>query len=372
MLPGMEAIEQWLTLIRAPGLHIDLLRPYPELLAHPPALLSLAPEALRALELPAAATRWLRAPDAARVASDLRWFEASHCRLLVWGSDDYPPLLAATPSAPLALFVRGEPAILLSVQLAMVGSRNPTAGARRDAGEFATAFAQAGLTITSGLALGIDAASHEGALNGGRTIAVLGTGLDEIYPAENRALADRILAQAGALVSEFPPGTVPLPQNFPRRNRLISGLTIATLVIEAAQHSGSLITARLAAAQGRDVFALPGSIHNPLSRGCHRLIRAGAALVETPAEVLSHLNIPFIEQTLRNIAQPLVSGSGGEPRLDKDYKILLDALGFDPVSIDALVDRTGLPSQSLASMLLILELEGRVGMHPGGRYVQRS
>jgi DNA processing protein len=368
----MEAIEQWLTLIRAPGLHIDLLRRYPELLAHPPALLSLRPEALRALDLPAATTRWLCAPEAARVAADLRWFEASNSRLLVWGSADYPPLLTTTPSAPLALFVRGEPASLLSLQLAMVGSRNPTAGARHDAHEFAAAFALAGLTITSGLALGIDAACHEGALSGGRTIAVLGTGLDQIYPAENRALADRILAQQGALVSEFPPGTAPLPQNFPRRNRVISGLAIGTLVVEAAQRSGSLITARLAAAQGRDVFALPGSIHNPLSRGCHRLIRAGAALVETPAEVLSHLNIPFIEQTLRNILQPSVTGPAEEARLDKHYKILLDALGFDPVSIDALVERTGLPSQSLASMLLILELEGRVGLHPGGRYVRRS
>jgi DNA processing protein len=181
--------------------------------------------------------------------------------------------------------------------------------------------------------------------------------------------AERI-ALTGALVSEFPPGTPPLKEHFPRRNRLISGLSLGVLVVEAARRSGSLITARLAGAQGREVFALPGSIHNPMTRGCHELIRQGAKLVETAADVLGELKLPFSKQDVE--PKPAAADGPGAkaPQLDKEYEILLDALGFEPASIDALVDRTGLPSQSVASMLLILELEGRVGLHPGGRYAR--
>ncbi len=363
-------IDHWLALARAPGLHADHLRDHPDLLADPTSLVHLSLHALQAVGLSPAAASWLAAPDAALLAADRAWLERSGVHLLTLGSASYPPLLSEIPSAPLVLFVRGSSDCLLTLQLAMVGSRNPTASGRRDAFAFAAALAGSGLVITSGLALGIDTASHQGALSAGRTIAVLGAGLDQIYPAGNCALAEAVVAQGGALVSEFPPGTTPLPRNFPQRNRLISGLTVGTLVVEAARRSGSLITARLAGAQGREVFALPGSIHNPLSRGCHALIRAGAQLVESADDILLQLRIPYTKQEL--VQNGGTAADGGEPGkpLDKNYKILLDALGFEPTSVDALVDRTGLSSQSLASMLLILELEGAVGLHPGGRYVR--
>ena len=249
----------------------------------------------------------------------------------------------------------------------MVGSRNPTAGGRATAREFAAFFARAGLTITSGLALGIDAACHEGALaGGGPTVAVLGCGLDQIYPREHQALAERIAA-TGAVISEFPPGTAPLPAYFPQRNRIIAGLSHGTLVVEAAQRSGSLITARLAGVAGREVFAIPGSIHNPLARGCHQLIRQGAKLVERPEDVLCELKISLVAQLVAS-APARTSAPQAAPALDKEYKILLDALAFEPASVDSLIERTGMNSESIASMLLILELDGHVAPHPGGRY----
>jgi DNA processing protein len=266
--------------------------------------------------------------------------------------------------APPVLFVRGEPAHLADPQLAIVGSRNPTAGGRDTARAFAGALARAGLTITSGLALGIDAACHAGALDvGGTTLAVCGHGPDQVYPREHAALAARIAA-AGALVSEFAPGTPPHRSHFPQRNRIIAGLTLGTLVIEAARESGSLITARCAGDAGREVFAIPGSIHNPLAKGCHALIRQGAKLVEDVSDIWSELPNLQLEQTL-TAAQP---GAAPAPRLDKAHEILLDALAFEPVSIDALIDRTGLTSESVASMLLILELGGHVESQAGGRY----
>jgi DNA processing protein len=203
----------------------------------------------------------------------------------------------------------------------------------------------------------------------GQPIAVLGTGIDAIYPRQHRTLAARIAA-AGALVSEYPPGSPPIRANFPRRNRIISGLCLGTLVVEAARHSGSLITARLAGEQGREVFAIPGSIHNPLARGCHALIRSGAKLVESADDILSELKFISIKQTLMKPPADLRVGAATAAWLDKDYKILLDALGFEPASLDMLVERTGLPSQSVASMLLFLELEDVVGLHSGGRYLR--
>ena len=281
----------------------------------------------------------------------------------------YPPQLARLDAAPALLYVYGDPVLLHARQLAVVGARDPTPGGRHDAREFARALASAGLIITSGLARGIDAAAHEGALAAaGRTLAALGSGLDVLYPPEHRDLAERMLARGGALVSEFPPGSAPRRAHFPRRNRLIGALSCGTLVIEAAIHSGSLITARWAARLGRRVFAVPGSIHNPLSRGCHALLRAGARLVESPADVLAGLDLPYVNQSPAPSGVAPESGATRPPALDKDFEILLDALGFEPLSIDALADRTGLPSPNLASMLLILELEGRIGLHAGGRY----
>jgi len=310
----------------------------------------------------------LLSPDDAAIDADLRWLDAARAALVPFGSPLYPEMLAQTRRGPAVLYVLGDARTLGEAQLAMVGSRNPTPVGRRTARDFAAAFARVGLSITSGLALGIDGASHEGALAaGGITVAVCGNGLDVVYPREHCALAARIREQ-GALVSEFPPGTPPLAAHFPQRNRILSGLALGTLVVEASIRSGSLNTAGHALEQGREVFAIPGSIHSPVTRGCHKLIREGAKLVESAADVLSELRIPeHMRRPAAAVASPRAA-PGAARAMDKDYEMLLDALGFEPASIDALVERTGLPSESIASMLLILELDGRVAPHPGGRY----
>jgi len=348
---------------RAPGLNAAALD---ELIAAAGGELERALDApaLRAVELPDATRSFIGSPDERAVAADLAWLAASGARVLLCSDPDYPPLLRQISGAPPVLYVLGSVPALSTPQLAIVGSRSPTPAGSATAREFAAFFARAGLTITSGLALGIDAASHEGALaGGGATIAVCGAGLDRLYPRENAGLAARI-RECGALVSEFPPRTPPLRGNFPRRNRIIGGLSLGTLVVEAARQSGSLITARLAGDAGREVFAIPGSIHSPLSRGCHQLLREGAKLVEEAQDVLSELKIPVSkERLMTRPAEP--------PRavaLDKEYEMLLDALGFTPATIDVLVARTRLRAESVASMLLILELEGRVATLPGGRY----
>lgn len=320
------------------------------------------------VELTTAQRAWLKAPDLARVAADEDWLDAASVTLLPASSPQYPALLALSPDAPGILYVRGDVTVLDEPQIAMVGSRNPTAGGRDTARHFAAQFARAGLGITSGLALGIDTASHEGALAaGGVTTAVLGCGLDVVYPPQNRELADRIAA-SGAVISEFPPGTAAIRAHFPQRNRIIAGLAAGTLVVEAACRSGSLITARLAGVAGREVFAIPGSIHNPLVRGCHALIRQGAKLVEFADDVLAELKISLADQMAGTPATARSKPSAGGPVLDKAYKILLDALAFEPASVDSLIERTGLNSESITSMLLILELDGHVAPHPGGRY----
>jgi DNA processing protein len=359
----MEVTKVRAMLARAPGLRAE----------HVHALFALtggesglegAMQLPREVELPPAARAFLTAPDEGALHADLQWIKASGARLILCTEPAYPSLLTATAGAPPVLFVLGAVEALQSPQLAIVGSRNPTAAGRKTARYFAVVLAEAGITITSGLALGVDAAGHEGALGaGGTTVAVLGTGLDTVYPLENRRLAARI-REHGALVSEFPPRTPPLRRNFPQRNRIISGLSYGTLVVEAANRSGSLITARLAAEQGRDVFAIPGSIHNPQSRGCHKLIRDGATLVETPADVLAELQIAPQKQCITRATR----GTESAVALDKEYEMLLDALGFEPATIDVLIERTGLPGESIASMLLILELEGCVAALPGGRY----
>jgi len=351
--PGLDAAALALVAAESPDL---------ALLEHP------NPERLAQLGLTSRTIASLRCPDEARIAGDLRWLADSGCHLLSCTSHDYPDLLRRSPGAPPVLFVRGHAEVLNEPQLAMVGSRNPTAGGRATARRFAASFARLGLCITSGLALGIDAACHEGALESdGHTVAVLAHGLDVIYPAVHQALAERIVA-SGALVSEFPPGTAPVAARFPQRNRIIAGLSHGTLVVEAAHDSGSLITARLAGVAGREVFAIPGSIHNPLARGCHQLIRQGAKLVEEIDDVLAELKISLAAQLLAAPAAAPAGTSEGGAALDKEYKILLDALAFEPASVDSLIERTGMNSESIASMLLILELDGHVAPHPGGRY----
>ncbi len=366
MLAGMETHAACALFARTPSLTAEHLR---SLIAETGSLeLAAAHAPTLITPLPASAKAFLAAPDHAAVEADLRWSETSGAQLIPCTSPAYPSLLARTVGAPPVLYVLGDVEALSMPQLAIVGSRNPTAGGKATAKEFAAFFAKAGLGITSGLALGIDAASHEGALQGGGlTIAVCGQGLDRIYPRQHEALAARIRG-SGAIVSEFPPRTAPLRAHFPQRNRIISGLSLGTLVVEAARHSGSLITARYALEQDREVFAIPGSIHNPLSRGCHKLIREGAKLVEAADDVLSELQIPVLGQSLATSSESGAQSAGTGSALDKDYEMLLDALGFESSSIDALAQRSGLQSESVASMLLILELEGRVAPHPGGRY----
>ncbi len=309
-----------------------------------------------------------RFPD--HVDETLAWLEDDNHHLLVLGAPGYPEMLGDIPGPAKLLFVVGDPSVLSLPTLAIVGSRNPTQGGARTAYEFARHLAGTGFCIASGLAQGIDTKAHEGALDtGGKTVAFLGHGIDRVYPAANRDLAHRIAA-SGALVSEFPLGTAPHKTHFPQRNRLISGTSLGTLVVEAARQSGSLITARLAGEQGREVFAIPGSIHNPMARGCHWLIRNGARLVETADDILEEL-APLLghmaeTQAASEDGDSLGQDTGAEP--SAEHKELLDIMGHDPIGLDELAESSGLTIDQLSSMLLILELEGRVEKLSGGRY----
>jgi DNA processing protein len=305
--------------------------------------------------------------DASPSAPDA-WLAEPDQHLLTRGEPGYPALLANLSDAPSGLFVKGDVSALGLPALAIVGSRNPTRGGERNAFEFARHMAASGFVIVSGLATGIDAAAHRGAIAaGGITVAVLGNGVDVVYPSSNRQLAAEVAA-SGALVSEYPPGTEPRRAYFPQRNRLISGLSLGTLVVEAARRSGSLITARLAAEQGREVFAIPGSIHNPLARGCHRLIRDGAKLVESADDVFSELG-PLAAHALEKLKATADPGAAPAPeRDDEEYVKLRQSLSHDPVDIDTLVRQSGLTIEQVSSMLLILELDGSVEKLPGGRF----
>lgn len=318
--------------------------------------------------------------DATGAAADIRWLnEDSSHHVIFLSQAEYPAMLAQIHRPPPALFLKGDVSLLHTVQLAIVGSRNPTPGGIENARAFARNLAATGLTITSGLATGIDGAAHRGALDvkpemsnlgrSGHTIAVAATGLDRIYPARHRDLAHEI-AEFGLLVSEFPVGIGPLQANFPRRNRLISGLSIGTLVVEAARRSGSLITARYAMEQGREVFAIPGSIHSPQSRGCHWLIRQGAKLVETAEdiveEILPILSLEGDSHKQKTDANTILSA------LPETERTLLDAIGYDPVSIDKLVLRTGMEVSELSITLSQLELKGLLGILPGGLYIRTA
>lgn len=367
----------WLILLRAPGLGPAGLRSLVRRAGSAAAALADVERLRGEFRFGSDTLAWLRQPDGARVDADLAWLDSPGHHLLACDDPAFPGTLQEIGAAPAALFVAGDPALLWRPQVAVVGARGASAAGLAHARSFVRALAQAGFVVTSGLADGIDGAAHAAALDaGGATIAVMGTGPDLVYPRKHRALAARIAA-GGALVSEFPPGTTARTDHFPRRNRLISGLSLGTLVVEASLKSGSLITARLAADQGREVFALPGSILNPLARGCHRLIRDGARLVEEPEEIVAEL-APLAAaqgQRLRDrLAAPGAVGPGeaaspGMPARDADYARLLAALGHDPASLDELAERTGLSIAALASMLLVLELEGQVGGR-GGRYAR--
>lgn len=297
------------------------------------------------------------------IDNELFWLNKNNIQLIALEDAAYPALLREIYDPPLVLYVRGNTKILALPQIAIVGSRHPTQTGKALAGQFAKELASAGLVVTSGLARGIDGASHSGALTAnGKTIAVLGTGLKHIYPKTHQKLAEDIVKQEGALVSEFPLNTPPKAANFPIRNRVISGLSLGVLVIEAAIRSGSLITARLALEQNRDVFAIPGSTHNPLARGCHQLIRLGAKLVETSDEVLEDIH-PTIKPTKASI--PLSSRQ--EPiDLDPTLQRVLTHIGYEITALDVIILRSGLTAAEVSSMLLSLELESYVRVVPGG------
>ena len=348
--------------------------------ASPQAALDAGARAWRAAGLDDSQVRALDAAATADPATHQRaldWLAEPGHHLLGWHDPDYPPLLRRISSPPLALFVAGDPDLLWHPSVAVVGSRSPTAGGRDNARDFAHALATTGLGVTSGLAAGVDTVAHEAALAAdGITVAVTGSGLDLPYPRSNANLQARI-GSRGAVVSEYLPGTEARREHFPSRNRIIAGLALGVLVIEAAQRSGALITARLASDAGRDVFAVPGSIHNPMARGCHRLIRDGAGLVESAHEVIAAI-APLASElgdALRNRLAGPISTAGkaaGTPAMadtpdDPDYHHLWQALGHDPTGMDQLVTRTGLTTAQLSSMLLVMELDGRV-VAAHGRY----
>lgn len=373
-------ISYWLALLHAPGVgpatFLALLDHY----ITPRAVFERVanhhgPAEDAAPRLSAATAAYLRNPDWASVEKDLAWLAQPDNHIITLHDPAYPALLKHIAVAPPLLFVHGQPGVLGRSQLAIVGSRNPSAGGKEIAHDFARHLASVGLTITSGLALGVDAASHRGALAAGDaegvTVAVTGTGLDRVYPARHRDLAHQI-AERGALVSEFPPGTPPLPENFPRRNRIISGLSAGVLVVEAALQSGSLITARLAGEQGREVFAVPGSIHNPLARGCHALIRQGAKLVENVHDILEEFAALGLGVSAGRC--PEDADTDPTPGLDiEDNQMkLLNFMDFSPASVDTLVERSGLTPEQVSSMLLVLELHSRVESVAGGLYIRVS
>ena len=375
----MERAEltAWLRLTLTPGVGNDTARKLLAAFGSAEAVFEQSQAALRQLGsdklVSGIVTEPLKLPELLQATVD--WLAGGDDRIVApIGSKHYPATLLDIEDPPLVLYMQGSQLNraqtapdLIANNLAIVGSRNPTPQGEANARQFAKAFAEQGLCIVSGMALGVDGAAHDGALSGGgQTIAVVGTGLDRVYPKKHLALAHRIVA-SGLIISEFPIGTPPLNANFPKRNRIISGLSVGTLVVEAALKSGSLITARLASEQGKDVFAIPGSIHSPQSRGCHYLIKQGAKLVETAQDVMEELKIPLSRATLPSHDDEEASEGLTSSSFAGDSSLLSD-LGFDIVSLDALQARTGLPTPELQAKLLELELDGFVTRLPGGLF----
>jgi DNA processing protein len=361
---GGEELIPWLRLTLVPGIGAARQRQLLAAFGPPDKIFSSSRHAIAQIIGDELAGRLLAADTQAQIQATQEWLQEAGNTILTLGDPDYPVCLLEISDPPVLLYVKGNPAWLNRPSLAMVGARSATPQGAATARAFAQSLAGVGLTIVSGLALGIDAAAHEGAVaEAGGTVAVIGTGIDRIYPASNKALAHRI-AEAGAIVSEFPLGTPALAANFPRRNRIIAGLARGVLVVEAALGSGSLITARLAAEQGREVFAIPGSIHSPLSKGCHRLIRDGAKLVETAADVLEELRWNGLA------AQPSSPPPQPIPEPAPEESQVLAALGHDPADLDALAQRCGLTADALYAILLPMELDGRIARLPGGRFQQ--
>jgi DNA processing protein len=354
------SLEAWLALSLTPGLGGEGARRLLKEFGSPEAVFAASISSLKPFIRADVAAEIGRGIDKDAVAPVLAWLEDASNHIVTLADGDYPQALLNIPDPPLLLYVKGRLDLLNHPALAIVGSRGATPQGIGNAEAFAKSLSETGLCIVSGMAHGIDAAAHRGALRGqGSSIAVVGTGLDKVYPAANRDLA-HMLAQQGTLISEFPLGTPPLPANFPRRNRIISGMSLGCLVVEASLQSGSLITARLAIEQGRDVFAIPGSIHAPQSKGCHALLKQGAKLAESAKDILDELGgmlaVPAGNQAAQDI-DPQGAGTA-----------LLDHLGFDPVDVDTLRIRSGLTITELSAMLLSLELSGHINMMPGGLY----
>ncbi|MCX7171182.1 MAG: DNA-processing protein DprA [Proteobacteria bacterium] len=368
-MPTDANLASWLRLTLIPGVGGETRRKLLQAFGLPEAIFNAGVSALRGV-VGAPLTELLLQADAGLTAAievALGWASEPGNHLVTLADSDYPQALLSSDDPPTLLYLKGRVELLNRPGFAIVGSRNATPQGEANAEAFAAALADVGLTIVSGLALGIDAAAHRGALSvrkesAGSTIAVIGTGANRIYPARNRELA-RAIAQHGVIVSEFPLETPALAANFPRRNRLIAGLAQGCLVVEAAARSGSLITARLAAEAGRDVFALPGSIHAPLAKGCHQLIKQGAKLVESAQDILEELNWQSATMPACN-----ETAAAKDAIIDAAAAQLLAVLGHDPCDIDTLAARAGLTPEVLLAMLLHLELAGHVSSLPGGRY----
>jgi DNA processing protein len=351
-------LQYWLRLALAPGIGGAARRQLLKSFGLPAAIFAAEPGALRAVVGASVAERLLGHDSRSAFDEAIAWAAQPGNSIVTLADSAYPQALLKTADPPLLLYAKGRLELLNRPALAIVGSRNATRQGETTAEHFAQALSAAGLTVVSGMALGIDAAAHRGALGErGSTIAVVGTGADRIYPSRNEELARQIAGQ-GVLISEFPLGMPAMANNFPRRNRLIAGLGRGCLVVEAAERSGSLITARLAAEAGLEVFAVPGSIHSPLSKGCHRLIKQGAKLVERAEDVLEELRWEAVVAAVPATAAPA----------DPEAAQLLTALGYDPCNLDTLAARTGLAADRLLAMLLPLELDGHVAQLPGGRY----
>lgn len=376
--PDPQELGAWLRLLETPGVGRQSARRLLQAFGEPQAVFDRPSSAWREVLEPRAASALAAVPEALDdlIRGTLDWLAAAEDRqIITLGDPEYPPALLDSPDPPLLLYLIGRAELLQRPALAMVGSRSPTPQGREDARAFARALSQQGYTLVSGLALGIDAAAHEGALEGpGSTVAVVGTGLDRLYPRQNLDLARRISVE-GVLISEFCLGTSPKAQQFPMRNRIIAGLSLGTLVVEAALQSGSLITARLSIEAGRDVYAIPGSIHNPQSRGCHALIKQGAKLIECTADLLDELDGGHkARPALRPGPSPVETPSAQAPPIESidEHDALLVALGHTPATLDVLQIRTDWDTARLNARLLELELLGQVMRLPGGLFQRLS
>lgn len=355
-ISAQHELVLWVALCNIHGLGNQGIYQLLKAFGDPKSVFSVPYSQLRQIVPDAIAEKIHTGPDETAAEDVLTWLQNDHNHVVTLADAEYPKALLEIADPPPILYAKGNLHWLNTVGIAVVGSRNASPQGEKNAEDFSQALAHHGYTIISGMALGVDGAAHRGALKAnGATIAVVGTGLDIVYPARHRELAHQI-AERGLILSEFPLGTPSKAQNFPRRNRIISGLSLGCLVVEANVQSGSLITARLAAEQGREVFAIPGSIHSPVSKGCHQLIKQGAKLVDDIQDIVDELGIISIENNFPESKKPLESNP------------LLDSMGFEPVTIETLLERSGLTSENLSAMLLMLELESKVASLPGGRY----